>query len=202
MRIVTRTLLAAFSVCFGFSGQASAKVKVVEKTGHYQINGNTGLALLQAMDRHGPRHGFLTRAIAQTKYSVVWNIEFAETAKVCRVKRVNGELAVTYTFPRPAENLSPDMKRRWRAFVAGVRKHERAHGTMAAQMARAAEKSMRTVTVPNDRGCRKTRREAKRRMTEIYAAYKKKQVRFDAREHREGGPVERLIDRLVQSGGV
>ncbi len=73
---------------------------------------------------------------------------------------------------------------------------------MAARMARAVEKSMSKATVRNDSGCRKTRREAKRRMTEIYAAFEKKQLAFDAREHRDGGYVERLIEALVQSGGV
>ena len=44
----------------------------------------------------------------------------------------------------------------------------------------------------------KARAETKRRMQKIYAEYEARQVRFDAREHRRGGPVERLIDRLVE----
>ena len=87
----------------GFAGEASADVKVTEKTRNYAIAGKSGAALLDAMDRRGPKHGFLTRAIAQTRYSVSWKIEWGETRTACRVKRVEGELAITYTYPRVTE---------------------------------------------------------------------------------------------------
>ncbi len=38
----------------------------------------------------------------------------------------------------------------------------------------------------------------KGRMEAIYAEYEARQIKFDAREHREGGPVEGLID---EAGG-
>ena len=55
----------------------------------------------------------------------------------------------------------------------------------------------RKLTIDNDPGCRKARREAKGRMTAIYADYEARQIRFDAREHREGGRVEGLIEALA-----
>jgi predicted secreted Zn-dependent protease len=195
-------LAALLGACVGFAGTAFAKVKVIEQVKHYQITGTNGLALLRDMDGRGPKHGFLTRAIAQTAYSVAWKIEWAQTRGACRVKSVDGKLSVTYKFPQVAGKLSPHMQRRWRVFFAGVKRHERTHGDLARRMASATEKSIRKATVQNDPGCRKTRSKAKRLMADIYADYEARQVRFDVKEHSDGGAVERLIDALVQSGGV
>lgn len=188
--------LVLFGVCVGLAGEAFAGVTVSEKTRNYDIQGTSGAALLDAMDRQGPKHGFLTRAIAQTRYSIAWTIEWGETRTACRVKSIDGDLAITYTYPRVAEELSPDMTRRWHKFLSGVRKHEKAHGDLARQMAAAVEKSVAKLTIRNDRGCRKSRREVKRRMTAIYADYEARQIRFDAKEHRERGRVEALIAAL------
>ncbi len=202
MRPLAWTVFALVGCCLILASPASAAVKLTEKTRYYQVNGRTGIALLKAMDRHGPKHGFLARAIAQTAYSVEWQVEWSQRGRACRVKAVEGKLAVTYTFPQVNRTLSPDMKRRWRVFFAGVKRHETVHGDLARRMARAAEKSMRQVSMQNDPGCRKARREVKRRLATVNAAYEAKQVQFDLKEHRDGGHVERLIDALVGTGGV
>ena len=189
--------LVLFGACVGLAGEAFAGVKVSEKTVGYDIAGKSGAALLDAMDSRGPKHGFLTRAIAQTRYTVAWTIEWGETRTACRVKSVDGDLAITYTYPRVTENLSRDMSRRWDEFLIGVRKHEKAHGALARQMAAAVEKSIAKLTIKNDKGCRKSRSEVKRRMAAIYADYEARQIRFDVKEHREGGRVEGLIGALT-----
>ena len=192
-------LILAMGGCLGLvAGAASAGVKVTETHGSYPIGGRSGVALLDAMDRRGPKHGFLTRAIAQTRYSIAWRIEWGESAATCRVKRIDGELAITYTFPRVSGALPPGLERKWTRFLAGVRKHEEAHARMARQMARAAEKSVAALTVANDPGCRKARLAAKRRMDVVYADWEARQLAFDTREHRPGGPVERLIEALIR----
>ncbi len=192
-------LWLAIGGCLGLlAGTASAEVRVTEKTGSYAISGRSGAALLDAMDRRGPKHGFLTRAIAQTRYAMSWKIEWGESAKSCRVRRLAGELAITYTYPHVSGRLPADLHRKWATFLAGVQNHEQMHGRLARQMARAAEKSVGRLTVANDPGCRKGRREAKRRMNAVYADYEARQLAFDAREHRSGGPVEHLIEELVR----
>ena len=55
MRLFAWTLAALLAVCVGVPGQASASVTVKDKTVHYRISGDTGVALLEAMDRRGPR---------------------------------------------------------------------------------------------------------------------------------------------------
>lgn len=196
MRCIAWARIVVLGVCLAASGEAAAGVKVSEKTRGYAVAGQTGAALLAAMDRRGPKHGFLTRAIAQTRYSVSWTIEWGETRAACRVKSIEGKLDITYTYPTTGY-LPPALQRRWARFLAGVKKHEKTHGDMARQMARTVEKSVAKVSVANDPGCRKARAETKGRMTAIYADYEARQIKFDAREHREGGAVEGLIDRLV-----
>jgi predicted secreted Zn-dependent protease len=196
MRRIAWARIVLLSACAAFAGEVSAGVKVSEKTRGYEVGGKTGAALLAAMDRSGPKHGFLTRAIAQTRYSVSWTIEWGETRNACRVRSIEGELDIIYTYPT-ANGLPPGLERRWDRFLAGVKKHEKVHGDMARQMAKAVEKSVGKLSIDNDPGCRKARREAKGRMTAIYADYEARQIGFDAREHREGGRVEGLIEALV-----
>lgn len=184
-------------VAFG-AGSAQAGVRITEKTRTYSISGGSGAALLEAMDRRGPKHGFLTRAIAQTSYSVSWKIEWAETRSACRVRQVDGHLDITYTYPKPAEAMPAELRKRWNGFISGVRVHEEHHGVLARQMVAAAERSMSRVSIRNDRGCVRAKREVKRRMAAIYADYEKRQIAFDAREHRDGGKVEGLISALVR----
>jgi predicted secreted Zn-dependent protease len=196
MRCIAWARIALLGACVVAAGEASAGVKVSEKTRGYKISGKTGEALLAAMDRRGPKHGFLTRAIAQTRYSVSWTIEWGETRTACRVKSIDGKLDITYTYPS-TRDLPPGLERPWTRFLAGVKKHEKTHGEMARQMARAVEKSLAKLSVDNDPGCRKARAEMKGRMTAIYADYEARQIKFDAREHRGGGPVEGLIEALT-----
>jgi predicted secreted Zn-dependent protease len=196
MRNAACGLLLIAGVCA--CGQANAAVKTTIDTRHYAVSGKTGAALLAAMDRRGPKHGFLTRAIAQTRYTVAWKIEWGETRTACRVKRADATLAITYTYPRVNGSVSRDMQRKWSKFLAGVTKHEKMHGAIAQQMVNEAERTVSSLTIPNDRGCRKSRSEVKRRVDAIYAKYEKKQISFDSREHRSGGPVEGLILGLVK----
>ncbi len=198
MRKAALALVLATGVCNGFAGEASAGVKTTVTTTHYAITGKTGAALLAAMDRRGPKHGLLTRAIAQTRYTVAWKMAWGETRTACRVKRADGQLAITYTYPRVDGAVSPDMKRKWGKFLAGVTKHEKMHGSIAQQMVVEAERAVSNLTIRNDPGCRKSRKEVKRRIDATYAKYEERQVSFDAREHRTGGPVEGLIGALTR----
>ena len=92
--------------------------------------------------------------------------------------------------------MSPDLKRRWNRFMAGVRKHEETHGRLARQMVDAAEKSVSACPHDDDRRCRKTQAELKKRIAMAYAKYEARQIAFDEVEHAEGGNVEGLVSLL------
>lgn len=197
MRTGFLPLLVAI-VGLGLAGPVMAGVKVNAKTTTYAITGQTGYDLLKAMDRKGPKHGFLTRAIAQTRYTVKWQISWDQKGESCRVGKVDARLDVTYNYPRVASPMSPALDRRWRAFMRGVKKHEEMHGVLATRMVRAAEKSIRNLEKKHDPRCRSTRAEVKKRVDAIYAKYEARQLAFDEREHRDGGAVSLLVERLVR----
>jgi predicted secreted Zn-dependent protease len=180
----------------GFASAAAAGTKVLVKTRAYDIIGTTGPTLLEAMDRKGPKHGFMTRAIAQTTYTVDWDLDVTQTNGRCRLRHANGTLNLTYTFPRIASTITPALQKRWNRFFAGVRDHEEAHGRIAKDMMRATERSISGLIFAGDPQCNKTRREARLRIDTAFAEYEAKQNAFDAREHRNGGHVEHLTDLM------
>lgn len=199
MRLATLMFLATIDVVCGFASAASAGVKLLIKTQTYDISGTTGEALIESMDRNGPRHGFMARAIAQTSYTKDWDFDFVQAKGSCRIKQANGTLNLKFTYPHVASALPPALDKRWARFFAGVRTHEETHGDIARQMMSATEKSLTGLTLPNDPQCSRTRREARRRIDAIFDEYEDKQNAFDAREHREGGHVEYLVDALAKS---
>jgi predicted secreted Zn-dependent protease len=198
MRLAVLACLVAIGALCGSALAASAGSRVVVKTRTYDITGTTGLALMEAMDRKGPKHGFMTHAIAQTGYTVDWDLDAGQDNGFCRLRRANGTLNLFYTFPRVASATPPALQKRWTRFFAGVRAHEETHGRIAREMMRATERSISGLRIADDRSCYKTRREAQRRIRATYAAYEAKQIAFDAREHRDGGHVEHLVTALIK----
>lgn len=197
MRLAVLTCLVAIGALCGSAPAASAGTKVLIKTRTYDIAGNTGAGLMVAMDRKGPKHGFMTHAIAQTAYTVDWDLDVNQVHGACQLRQANGTLNLTYTFPHVASTATPALQRRWNRFFVGVRAHEETHGRIAREMMQASERSVRGLKFAGDRFCDKTRSEARRRIAAVYAQYEAKQVAFDVREHRDGGHVEHLINALV-----
>src|SRR5262245_42938637 len=157
--------LLACAAGLSLAGSAEAGVTVKTKTVNYTIKGTSGAALLEAMDSKGPRRGFTTRAIAQTGYTVGWDIDWYEKAGRCRVSKADAVLNVTCNDPEVTNALSPDVNRRWQRFMAGVRKHEEHHAQLARAMVSAAEQAVRSASIDNDHGCVKTQAEIKRRIS-------------------------------------
>ncbi|RVC92999.1 DUF922 domain-containing protein, partial [Mesorhizobium sp. M2A.F.Ca.ET.029.05.1.1] len=62
---------------------------------------------------------------------------------------------------------------------------------------RATAKSIAGRTLADNWFCTATHREARRRIDAVYAQYEARQNAFDAREHRDGGRVDRLVNALV-----
>ncbi|MER9582675.1 DUF922 domain-containing protein [Mesorhizobium sp. M0047] len=198
MRLAVLVCLVVIGAVCGSASMASAGTRVLIKTRTYDITGNTGLALMKAMDRKGPKHGFMTHAIAQTGYTVDWNLDAGQDNGLCRLRRADGTLNLFYTFPHLASATAPALQKHWSRFFAGVRAHEETHGRIAREMMRAIETSISGLRIADDPSCSKTRREAQRRIKATYAAYEVKQIAFDAREHRDGGHVEHLITALIK----
>ena len=196
MRPISVTMLAA-ACMVSFAAAAAAGTKLTVHTRTYDVAGKTGAELMEAMDSKGPRHGFTTRAIAETGYTVRWGFDLAREKGVCRIRRADGTIDVTYTFPQLASPVDRPLSRRWGRFMAGVRQHEQTHGRIAMQMMRATEKALTGLELSDNSFCGNVRSEAKRRIDTIYAEYEGRQKAFDAREHRDGGHVDRLVRALI-----
>jgi predicted secreted Zn-dependent protease len=195
-RLSTSLLAVALAVSAARCPAFAADVKVLVRTQTYAVTGNSGVDLVKAMDRAGPRHGFMTRAIAQTSYTVDWDLRVTRVKDACRLVRAAPTLHVNYVFPQ-AHGLTPALAKRWERFLAGVHKHEKTHGRIATEMVQAAAHSASGVTLRQDLSCNRTKREARRRIDAAYAVYEARQVAFDRREHADGGKVERLVDALI-----
>ncbi|MEI9425105.1 DUF922 domain-containing protein [Mesorhizobium sp. Cs1299R1N1] len=197
MRPRTLTMIAAAGMLVCASA-ASADTNLTVHIRSYDVAGRTGAALVEAMDRLGPKHGYMARAIAETGYTTHWDLDVARQDGTCRLRQANGTLDVTYTFPRRLSPTDPGLRKRWDRFMAGVRKHEHTHGRIAARMMRATETALVGLKRPDNWFCAGTHIEARRRINAIYAEYEARQNAFDAREHRDGGHVEHLVDALTK----
>lgn len=186
----------AFAVLTAGPGAASVSVKT--KTITYKIKGSNGEALIEAMDRKGPRHGFMTRAIAQTGYTISWDLDWREKSGSCRVVDADATLKITYNYPEVTGDMSLALERRWAAFMRGVHRHEETHGQIARQMVKSAESALIGLTSKNDRHCRKLQADAKDVIAGVYDRYEADQMEFDEVEHSEGGNVERLLRALAK----
>lgn len=192
-----REICIAFAACLAAS-PAFGGVKTVVRTETYAVAGNSGEALLDAMDRNGPRHGLLARAMAQTRYKVNWKLDWLKSGGQCRLGSANATLSIVYRYPELARPAPPKLTRRWKTFLAGVRRHEEMHGKIARQMVASIHRSVSGLKISNDRGCAKSQRKVERLIAAGYDEFEARQARFDDREHAEGGNVDRLLWLLTE----
>jgi predicted secreted Zn-dependent protease len=190
-----RGICIALAACLAAS-PALGGVKTSVRTETYVIVGDTGEALLDAMDRRGPRYGLLARAMAQTRYRVDWEYDWRRSGSMCRLKSADATLSIVYRYPELARPASRELGRRWKTFIAGVRRHEKMHGRIARQMVFAAHRSISKLTKRSDY-CVSAKRKIERIIDAVYAEYEDRQTRFDDREHGVGGNVDRLLGMLT-----
>jgi len=177
--------------------EAAARPQVTLSIRYYPVRGTTGLQLVEEMDRIGPKQGFMSRAIAQTVYSLQYGADYAASGGVCRVKATRVKLDITQIFPKLADKPSPSLARRWMRFMAGVHRHENTHVRIARDLANVSERTILRTVTQDDPHCRGMRALLKRTIRGIYADYDARQNAFDRKEHRKGGHIERLVMALI-----
>lgn len=194
--MVRRMLLASLAI-FAASAAPAMAGKVTVKTEYYAISGKTGVDLVRAMARKGPRHGFLSKAIAVTRFKPKVSGDMVYKDGVCRTRNAGFDLAITYVYPKPSGKLPADVNRRWGAFVAGVEKHEQTHGRLGRELAGALDRKLRGFSMKDKKGCRAATAAMMADVKKTIVAYDAKQRAFDEKEHRKGGNVEKMLLRLV-----
>ena len=179
------------------TSSAHAKARITEKTEYYDISGKTGVDLFLDMNRRGPRHGFLTKAIAQTRYETRPDGKFVHDKGVCRIAGGGVTMKITYIYPKPRGTLDRDLDRRWKLFQADNVRHEQTHGRIAKELAAEIDRYVRGFAVKDGSSCWKALSQFERDIKSFYARNKKKQAAFDLKEHRKGGAVDKSILVLV-----
>lgn len=192
-----RTFAASVLAALLAASPADAKTRTTVQTTYYDISGKTGGELLRSMDRKGPRHGFMGRAIAQTRYKIKWSGSLGDRDGKCRVVKSDVRLEISYIYPRIPDKAQGALRGRWERFLAGVVRHEQRHGKIAREMATEVDAMIKAYRPANDTTCGAAERELRRRFDTIYTKHDKRQREFDATEHREGGHVDAMVHALV-----
>ncbi len=190
-------LTIAFALLFpALPAQAEVRAKEVVKS--YAISGTTGMALYRSIGDRGPRlRGGLSSAIAKTDFDLKWGRDYERDGNDCVLAVVRPFLTITYTLPKPSDNLPPDVAARWRVFIDGIRTHEAVHGKYVQEMAQTIYETTLGFRQPNDPNCKKIRQAIQAPLKAAFDRYKARNRSFEQDEMRNGGNIHQLILDLV-----
>ncbi|WP_370631922.1 DUF922 domain-containing Zn-dependent protease [Phyllobacterium lublinensis] len=176
---------------------ARAEWQAIEKVEPYAIAGKSGAALYASIGEKGPKVGGMVRAIAHTNFKLTWTRKYETQGDACTLVSARPKLIITYTLPKPAEQLPDAAQKNWDRFIAGVRSHELVHGDMIKDLVKAIEATTVGLSVPNDPKCQKIRAEMTKRLSALSLEQRQKSRDFDKAEMSQGGNVHQLILALV-----
>jgi len=165
---------------------------MAEKT--YPVSGSTGLELYTSISKTGPNGG---GHVAQTKFKLTWKRLFDERGGSCYLVHAKPQLSITQTYPKPKNELSADMQRRWEKFMRAAREHEHTHARMIAEMVRKTEASLVGSVEPNDRTCAKVKKSVAAKIDQGYQAHRERSRAFDKQELSFGGRMFVVLEDLV-----
>ena len=172
--------------------------QAVEQVQTYAIAGDSGIDLYASIGERGPKVGREVRTIAHTNFKLTWTRKYEPQPNgACILVTALPRLVITYMLPRPVSPLSPDLKKKWDVFIAGVRRHEKVHGVIITDMVKEIERVSVGLTAANDPKCTKVRAELQAKLGEISRAQRQRSSDFDHMEMSEGGNVHQLILNLV-----
>ncbi|MDL2397949.1 DUF922 domain-containing Zn-dependent protease [Rhizobium mayense] len=189
-------LLAAFLVSLPMA--AHAEWQAVEKVKIYAITGKSGAELYESIGGRGPEVGSKVRAIAYTGFKLTWTRKYEPQEGSCVLVSAQPKLIITYTLPKPAEQLPASTRRSWETFIAGVRKHELVHGEMIKDMVKEIEAVSVGLSAADDPDCRKIRADLTTRLSEISNKQRQRARDFDKTELSDGGNLQQLVLKLVR----
>ncbi|CDZ47220.1 MULTISPECIES: DUF922 domain-containing Zn-dependent protease [Neorhizobium] len=181
---------------------AQSQWQPVEQIQTYPVTGDSGVDLYASIGQRGPKVGKEVRAIAHTNFKLTWTRDYRpQPDGACTLVSARPKLIITYTLPKPASALAPDLKKKWDVFIAGVYKHELVHGVIITDMVKEIERVSVGLSVANDPKCTKIRTELTAKLGEISKAQQKRSNDYDRMEMSEGGNVHQLILQFVNGAG-
>lgn len=175
---------------------AQADWQAVEKVQTYAIAGKSGPELYASIGERGPKAG-MVRAIAHTNFTLTWSRKYEPQGDACTLVSARPKLTITYTLPKPAEQIPVTTRKNWETFLAGVHEHELVHGDIIKDMVRQIEATSVGLSVSDDPNCRKIRTELTKRLSALSLAQRQRSRDFDRAELSQGGNIRQLILELV-----
>jgi len=192
-----RAGLAAVAVLIALlPGAARADWKPAEKIVTYPVSGRTGIDLYRSIGENGPKVG-IGRVIAYTDFDLKWSRDYQKRNGGCVLASARPFLTITHRLPKVSGELPAETQRLWKAFIAGVEKHERVHGEIILDMVKKIEAFSVGLTVPDDPDCQKIRAVLTKKLGELSQEQRQKSRAFDRAEMSDGGNVHQLVLRLV-----
>lgn len=196
MKLDVRFCLLAGCIAF-LPVDAVAEWQAVEKVQPYAIAGKTGAALYASIGERGPKVGGLVRTIAQTNFKLTWTRKYEAQGDACVLVSARPKLIITYTLPKPDEQLPASTRQGWEAFITGVHKHELVHGDQIKDMVKKIETATVGLSSPGDPNCRNIKTEMTKRLGALSQAQRQQSRDFDRIELSNGGNIHQLILALV-----
>lgn len=193
MKAALRLLVLATLVA---SPAKAAEWQAVEKVDAYAISGKSGPELYRSIGERGPKIG-VGRAIAHTNFKLTWQRKYEPQNGGCTLVSARPKLIITYTLPKPSQELPAGIRKHWETFITGVRAHEKIHGDIIVDMVKQIEAVSVGLSVPDDPKCSKIRTELTKRLSELSLAQRQKSRDFDRVEMSDGGNIHKLILALV-----
>lgn len=195
MRLKLPVLATALLVC---ALPARADIRPTEVVKTYAISGTSGMALYQSIGANGPLlRGGAASAIAKTDFDLKWGRDYKRDGNDCVLAVVRPFLTITYTLPKPADRLPPDVAARWQTFIAGIRAHEAVHGQYVTEMAQQIYDTTLGYRQKNDPNCKTIRNAIQTPLKAAFTRYKARNRAFEQAEMAAGGNVQGLILELV-----
>lgn len=183
--------------CLLATSAYAADWQPTETTKYYAISGTSGPSLYASIGDKGPEPSIGVRAIAYTSWDLKWRRNYQPRGDGCALVSALPFLSITYTLPKPSQNLSGLTARNWKVFSDGMVEHENFHGVLLRQMTDRIIADTVGLRTGNDAGCKAIRKQVLAKVKTAFENYSKQSSEFDRVDMSPGGHVHGLILQLV-----
>ena len=192
MNSISRLLAALVASLSAALPAAAQEWQATEKVEHYKVNGTAPMELYQSIGERGPKLS-LGRVIAHTTFKLTWQRDYQQQGAACVLATAKPRLVITYTLPKPAQKLSPEVAAKCQAFYDGIVEHEKLHGQFMKDLTQAIQDVSIGLRDENDPGCKKVRAALQAQLKPISDAHVARHSEYDQVEMSPGGAVHQLI---------
>ncbi len=186
-RTGTILLLAGLLITMQTAAHVRAAPVVSVQRTTFPLYATTEAGLLAELRLHGPLVSN-RRSFARTRMKSSLSTLFRKTSKGCRVQRQTLHVSYVMLLPRALNErrFPKDMKRRWRAFLRHLVRHENRHIAIWTGCARIAERRIRRLTASScsdlNRKARATWRRVMRSCDRLHDAFDLKEKKTALRQ--------------------